>query len=245
MEVEEFGPQATPDGDFPNVPDHVSNPENAAVFDAIIERARSVGADLALATDPDCDRIGFAAPVTLDSSGPWETFTGNQIVALLGEFILSRRQAAGQLSSDHYVVTTLVTTRLLKRIAQAYGVGFYGDLLVGFKWIADTIDQHDPSLFAFGAEESHGYLVGEYARDKDGPVAAMLAAEMAAECKAAGITYAPAIGKPVWPLRLPCRENDLGLQARRNGHGRDAGGHGSIPRAAACGPRRHAGDRHP
>lgn len=188
VDVEEFGPHATPDGDFPNVPDHVSNPENVAVFDAIIERARSVGADLALATDPDCDRIGFAAPVTLDSSGPWETFTGNQIVALLGEFILSRRQAAGQLSSDHYVVTTLVTTRLLERIAQAYGVGFYGDLLVGFKWIADTIDQHDPSLFAFGAEESHGYLVGEYARDKDGPVAAMLAAEMAAECKAAGIT---------------------------------------------------------
>ena len=187
-EVEEFGPQATPDGDFPNVPDHVSNPENAAVFDAIIERARAIGADLALATDPDCDRIGFAAPRTLDAAGPWETFTGNQIAALLGDFVLGRRQAAGQLSSDHYVVTTLVTTRMLQRIAEAYGVGFYGDLLVGFKWIADTIDQHDPSLFAFGAEESHGYLVGEYARDKDGPVAAMLAAEMAAESKAAGIT---------------------------------------------------------
>ena len=187
-EVEEFAPQAAPDGDFPNVPDHVSNPENAAVFDAIIERARSVNADLVLATDPDCDRIGFAAPRTADSNGPWETFTGNQIAALLGDYVLSRRQAAGHLSPDHYVVTTLVTTRMLERIAETYGVGFYGDLLVGFKWIADTIDAHDPNLFAFGAEESHGYLVGQYARDKDGPVAAMLAAEMAAESKAAGMT---------------------------------------------------------
>ncbi len=188
LDVEEFGPHATPDGDFPNVPNHVSNPENPAVFDSIIEHARAVGSDLVLATDPDCDRIGFAAPQTLDRSGPWETFTGNQISALLCDFVLSRREGAKELSSDHYVVTTLVTTRLLQRIADAYGVDFYGDLLVGFKWIADTIDQHDPSLFAFGTEESHGYLVGQYARDKDGPVAAMLAAEMAAECKAAGRT---------------------------------------------------------
>ena len=187
-DVEEFGPQATPDGDFPNVPDHVSNPENAAVFDSMIDYGQKVGADLALATDPDCDRIGLATPVTLDPSGPWETFTGNQLVALLGDFVLGRRQAAGQLSADHFVVSTLVTTRLLERITHAYGAEFYGNLLVGFKWIADTIDQHDPRLFAFGAEESHGYLVGQYARDKDGPVAAMLAAEMVAETKAAGMT---------------------------------------------------------
>ena len=187
-DVEEFGPQATPDGDFPNVPDHVSNPENAAVFDSMIDYGQKVGADLALATDPDCDRIGLATPVTLDPSGPWETFTGNQLVALLGDFVLGRRQAAEQLSADHFVVSTLVTTRLIERITHAYGAKFYGNLLVGFKWIADTIDQHDPRLFAFGAEESHGYLVGQYARDKDGPVAAMLAAELVAETKAAGMT---------------------------------------------------------
>ena len=187
-DVEEFGPQATPDGDFPNVPDHVSNPENAAVFDSMINYGQKVGADLALATDPDCDRIGLATPVPLDPSGPWETFTGNQLVALLGDFVLGRRQAAEQLSADHFVVSTLVTTRLIERITHAYGAKFYGNLLVGFKWIADTIDQHDPRLFAFGAEESHGYLVGQYARDKDGPVAAMLAAELVAETKAAGMT---------------------------------------------------------
>ena len=187
-DVEEFGPQATPDGDFPNVPDHISNPENAAVFDSMIEHGRKIGADVALATDPDCDRIGLAAPTTLDPAGPWETFTGNQLAALLCDFVLSHRQAAGQLSANHFIVTTLVTTRLIERITQAYKAKFYGNLLVGFKWIANTIDQHDPNLFAFGAEESHGYLVGQYARDKDGPVAAMLAAEMVAETKAAGIT---------------------------------------------------------
>ena len=187
-DVDEFGPQATPDGDFPNVPDHISNPENAAVFDSMIEHGRKIGADVALATDPDCDRIGLAAPTTLDPAGPWETFTGNQLAALLCDFVLSHRQAAGQLSANHFIVTTLVTTRLIERITQAYKAKFYGNLLVGFKWIANTIDQHDPNLFAFGAEESHGYLVGQYARDKDGPVAAMLAAEMVAETKAAGIT---------------------------------------------------------
>ena len=119
-DVEEFGPQATPDGDFPNVPDHISNPENAAVFDSMIEHGRKIGADVALATDPDCDRIGLAAPTTLDPAGPWETFTGNQLAALLCDFVLSHRQAAGQLSANHFIVTTLVTTRLIERITQAY-----------------------------------------------------------------------------------------------------------------------------
>ena len=185
-EVEEFALQAAPDGDFPNVPKHVSNPENTAVFDALIERAQQIGADLALATDPDCDRIGFAAPRTLDPAGEWATFNGNQIVGLLGDYVLSKRQQAGSLSADNFVVTTLVTTGLLRRIADSYGVTTYGDLLVGFKWIAKTIDEHNPLNFAFGAEESHGYMVGHYARDKDGPVAAMLAAELAADAKANG-----------------------------------------------------------
>jgi phosphoglucomutase/phosphomannomutase len=185
-EVEEFALQAAPDGDFPNVPNHVSNPENVAVFDALIERAQQIGADLALATDPDCDRIGFAAPRTLDPAGEWATFNGNQIVGLLGDYVLSKRQQAGSLSADNFVVTTLVTTGLLRRIADSYGVTTYGDLLVGFKWIAKTIDEHNPLDFAFGAEESHGYMVGHYARDKDGPVAAMLAAELAADAKANG-----------------------------------------------------------
>ncbi|MFP6666285.1 MAG: phospho-sugar mutase [Pirellulales bacterium] len=185
-DVELFGPHATPDGDFPNVPDHVSNPENAPVFDAIIDRCREIGADIALASDPDCDRIGCAAPVTMDTSGPWATFTGNQICGLLCEYVLSKRQAAGTLTADNFVVTTLVTTALVRRIADSYLVKTYGNLLVGFKWIAEQIDISGPDRFVYGTEESHGYMVGQYVRDKDGAVAAMLMAELAAETKAAG-----------------------------------------------------------
>lgn len=185
-DVELFGPHATPDGDFPNVPDHVSNPENAPVFDAIIDRCREIGADVALASDPDCDRIGCAAPVTMDTSGPWATFTGNQICGLLCEYVLSKRQAAGTLTADNFVVTTLVTTALVRRIADSYLVKTYGNLLVGFKWIAEQIDISGPDHFVYGTEESHGYMVGQYVRDKDGAVAAMLMAELAAETKAAG-----------------------------------------------------------
>jgi phosphoglucomutase/phosphomannomutase len=185
-DVELFGPHAEPDGDFPNVPDHVSNPENAAVFDAIIERCREIGAELALASDPDCDRIGCAAPVTTDTRGQWATFTGNQICGLLCEYVLSRRQADGTLSADNFVVTTLVTTALVRRIADSYGVKTYDNLLVGFKWIAAQIDIAGPENFVYGTEESHGYMVGQYVRDKDGAVAAMLMAELAAETKAAG-----------------------------------------------------------
>jgi len=185
-DVHEFGPHAKPDGDFPNVPGHVSNPENAAVFDALIAEAKTTGADVAMATDPDCDRLGVAAPVTADISGPWTTLTGNQIGALLTDFVLQRRLAAGTLSSRHYVVKTLVTTELIRRIANAYDVRCLGNLQVGFKWIGLTMDEAGPDLFVLGTEESHGYLVGQYARDKDGVVATMLLAELAAAAKAEG-----------------------------------------------------------
>jgi phosphoglucomutase/phosphomannomutase len=182
-QVEVFGPHAQPDGDFPNVPGHVSNPENRAVFDAIIERARQSGADVILATDPDCDRMGCAAPVTSDKNGPWKTFSGNQLGVLLTDFVLEQRRRAGTLSPEHYVVKTLVTTEMIRRIADSYGVRTYGNLHVGFKWIGGQIDESGPDRFVLGLEESHGYLVGSYARDKDGAVACMLMAEMAAQVK--------------------------------------------------------------
>jgi phosphoglucomutase/phosphomannomutase len=183
--VEVFGPHATPDGDFPNVPGHVANPENKALFDPIIVRGQATKADLVLATDPDCDRIGLAAPLSNDSGGPWATMTGNQIGALLTEYLLDRWKKAGRLTPDHYVVKTLVTTELVRRIADANGVKTYGNLQVGFKYIGGTIDEAGPDRFIFGAEESHGYLAGTYARDKDGAVAALLLAELAAQLKAA------------------------------------------------------------
>jgi phosphoglucomutase/phosphomannomutase len=182
--VEVFGPQAEPDGDFPNVPGHVSNPENPQVFDAIIARAKEAGADLALATDPDCDRIGCAAPLSLAKDAPWQTFTGNQIGALLADFVLEQWKKSGRLTADHFIAITLVTSQLIRRIADSYGVRTIGDLLVGFKWIAGAIDENGPERFVFGAEESHGYLAGSYVRDKDGALASMLLCELAANLKA-------------------------------------------------------------
>ncbi len=187
-DVELFGPHADPDGDFPNVPGHVSNPENQRVFDAPIQYATQVRADLVLATDPDCDRVGCAAPITLQPNAPWQCLTGNQIGALLADYLLQSGRAAGTLTSEHYVVKTLVTTELIRRIADAYGVRTIGDLLVGFKWIGGVIDQQDPDRFVLGAEESYGFLVGTHARDKDAAVASMLLAELAARAKAAGQT---------------------------------------------------------
>ncbi len=181
--VEVYAPHQEPSGDFPNVPGHVSNPENKAVFDKPIESAQREGFDLVLATDPDCDRIGCAAPIGLDSSGEWRTFSGNQIGSILTEYVLSRRAADGTLSPDHYIIKTLVTTELTRRIAESYGVRCEGNLLVGFKYIAQVMDEQGPDHFVFGTEESHGYLIGQYCRDKDGAVASMLMSELVASLK--------------------------------------------------------------
>lgn len=195
-EVEVFAPHAAPDGDFPNVVDHVANPENPRVFDAMITRAKASGADLILATDPDADRLGCAAPV--GKTGEWKTFTGNQLGALLTDHLLARSKASGGLSPRAYVVKTLVTTEMIRRIADAYGVATEGDLQVGFKWIAGVIDERGPADFLLGAEESHGYLVGSYARDKDAAVAALLIAELAAETKAKGQTLHDRLDSLSW-----------------------------------------------
>lgn len=183
-----YQPHATPDGDFPNVPGHVSNPENTAVFTAIIEDAKAKNADLILATDPDCDRMGCACPLTTEPNSPWATINGNQLGALLTDYVLSKRKQVGTLSPDNYVIKTLVTTDLTRRIAESYGARCEGNIHVGFKWIAGLMDSCGPHNFAFGTEESHGYLIGEYARDKDGAVACLLMCQLAADLKAQGLT---------------------------------------------------------
>ena len=197
-DVEVFAPHAEPSGDFPNVPGHVSNPENVAVFDEMIARGKTVGADLILATDPDCDRLGCAAPRSRDPQGDWQVFSGNQIAALLADFVLEQRKAAGTLTDQHYLVKTLVTTELVRRIGASYGVETVGNLLVGFKWIGGAMDERGADRFLLGAEESHGYLVGTHARDKDAAVAAMLMAEMAAACKADGQTLSERLEALYW-----------------------------------------------
>lgn len=181
--------QATPDPDFTNVPGHVANPEVPETLGPAIEEAKTTGADLVIASDPDADRIGVAVPVTGDPKGDWTTLTGNQIGVLLTAFVIEQVKAADALRNEHYIVTTLVSTPMARVLAEAAGVRrVEDDLLVGFKWIGQRIDRAGPSNFLFGFEESHGYLKGTHVRDKDAAVAALLFAELAATLKARGET---------------------------------------------------------
>ncbi len=172
-DVDVFAAHAAPDPDFSNVPNHVANPENPEVFTALIERAIEIDADLVLASDPDADRIGCAAPHAIALS-EWHTFTGNQIGALIAEFVLRRRDAQGRLSPDHYLIRTIVSSDIVAPIADEYGVRVIDDVLTGFKWIGDVIDREGCDLFVFGFEEAHGYLAGDHIRDKDAGIAALL-----------------------------------------------------------------------
>jgi phosphoglucomutase/phosphomannomutase len=183
-----YGPQEMPDGDFPNVPGHVANPENPAVLQGAIAEAKTHGDDLVMASDPDCDRLGAAAPLTMAAGSEWQTFTGNQIAALLTDWVLSSRKRLGMLSATDHVITTLVTTGLVRRITEASLATTVDTLQVGFKWIGQAIDQTGPEHFVFGCEESHGYLAGTHVRDKDASVASLLLAELAAALRPQGTT---------------------------------------------------------
>lgn len=183
-----YAPHERPDGDFPNVPGHVANPENPAVLTGPIAEAKSRGDDLVLASDPDCDRLGAAAPLTLAPGSDWRTLTGNQLCALLCDQAIHARRARGASRPGDYVVTTLVTSGLVRRVAEAAGLDADDRELVGFKWICGAVDRLGPERFVFGTEESHGYLAGTHVRDKDAAVAALLLAEQAAALKAAGRT---------------------------------------------------------
>lgn len=180
--------QSVPDPNFTTIPGHVANPEIPKTLEAAIAEAKATGADLVLASDPDADRIGAAVPVNGDPAGEWITLDGNSIGVILAAFVLERTRDAGKLKPEHYLVSTLVSTPMAPAIYRKAGLRVVNDLLVGFKWIAATIDDEGPENFLFGFEESHGYLKGTYARDKDATVAAILFAEAAAWLKANGRT---------------------------------------------------------
>lgn len=183
--VELFEPQRKQNGAFPNVPRHLPNPELPAVFDPAIAAAQGRPVELILASDPDADRLGAAVR---NHQGEFVQLTGNRIGVLLVDYILGKRRGAGTLTPRNYVVETLVTTPLVARIAAKYGVRAIDNLLVGFKYIGQTMDREGPEHFVFGAEESLGYLAGQYARDKDAAVAALYLCEYAAELKQQGRT---------------------------------------------------------
>ncbi|MHC4877825.1 MAG: phospho-sugar mutase [Planctomycetota bacterium] len=194
-----FEPHRAADGNFPNVPNQLPNPENPKVFEPIIEQARQQDIGLILASDPDADRI--AAVVRPTGGDEYVPLTGNQIGALLTDYVIRKRNAArppidgaqgnpftSPLTSDHFVVETLVTTQLTAEIARTNGLQVVDNLLVGFKYIGETMDQRGAEHFVFGTEESLGYLAGDYARDKDAAIAALYLSELAAEMAADGRT---------------------------------------------------------
>ncbi len=164
-------------GDFKNVKFRSPNPEVPQSLDLAEKRAAEVDADLLLATDPDADRLGGCSK----SASGYDFINGNEFASILTRYLLEKRKENGTLPAKPLVIKTQVTTELITRIAESYGGVVIGDLLVGFKYIGQTMDAEGPDKFVFGAEESLGYLAGTYARDKDAGIATLYLAECAAE----------------------------------------------------------------
>lgn len=169
--------QEAPDGAFPTVKS--PNPEDKEGFALSVELADKMGADLIIGTDPDSDRVGVLAR---EKDGTFVAFTGNMMGVLLTEYILSQKTGLGLLPENPYVVKTIVTSEMVRAVTDHYGVELI-DVLTGFKYIADTIKDHEAKGddgYVLGFEESYGYLTGPYARDKDAVSASLMIAEMAA-----------------------------------------------------------------
>ncbi|HZH54569.1 MAG TPA: phospho-sugar mutase [Sphingobacteriaceae bacterium] len=173
--------QARPDGTFPTVV--YPNPEEAEAMTLALEEARKVDAELVMATDPDADRVGLAIRT---ATGGYTLLNGNQIGSLLVDYVLSSMSEKHLLRPDDYVVTTIVTTRLISDIAASYGVSCW-EVLTGFKYIGELMTaQEGQARFVVGGEESYGYLIGDLVRDKDAVISCAFIAEMAAWHKSQG-----------------------------------------------------------
>jgi len=182
--------QKMPDPDFSTVKS--PNPEDKEGFKLAIELAEKVGADVVLGTDPDADRIGV---LVKNADGGYDVLTGNQTGVLLTDYVLSSAKEKGEISPNDFIVKTIVTTDLAKKVAEHYGVKMY-DVYTGFKFIAEVIKKYDDAgigKYHFGFEESYGCLSGTYARDKDAIVATLLVCELVAVLKRKGLTLADAM----------------------------------------------------
>ncbi len=170
--------QSVPDGNFPTVKS--PNPEEAEALTLALKKAKEIDADVVMATDPDADRVGIAVK---DNQGNFILLNGNQTASVLINYIVSQWSKKGKLNGKQYIVKTIVTTELLKNIADKYNVKYY-DVLTGFKYIADIIGKNEGKTeFIGGGEESYGYLFGEFVRDKDAVMSCALIAELAAYLK--------------------------------------------------------------
>lgn len=182
--------QVTMDGNFPTVANNYPNPEMPAAMDVAVKLGKKVKADIVMASDPDGDRVGFFAP---DHNGKYVNLTGNQMGAMLCNYICESMTKSKTMPKNPIILTTLVSTRMARAIGESYGVKVIDDLLVGFKWMAMVMHQHekagkDTKGFIFGFEESIGYLRGDFARDKDSAAGAITAAQLAAYCRSKKIT---------------------------------------------------------
>lgn len=173
--------QAVPDGNFPTV--IYPNPEEKEALSLSIAKAAEINADLVLATDPDADRVGIAVK---NNEGEFILLNGNQTGSLLINYLLSAWEQKGKLTGNEYIVSTIVTTKLIGDIAKSKNVSFY-ETLTGFKWIGALITElQGKKTFIAGGEESYGYLIGELVRDKDAVISCAFIAEMAAYYKDQG-----------------------------------------------------------
>lgn len=176
--------QDIPSGDFPTVAS--PNPENPPAMAMAIAKAKEVGADLVMASDPDADRIGV---VVREPNGEYALINGNQIVMILLYYLMTRNAELGRLTGKEYIVKTIVTTETIKRIAEANNIKMY-DCYTGFKWIASVIrDNEDTARYLGGGEESYGFLAETFARDKDSVSAISLMAEALAWAKENNMSF--------------------------------------------------------
>ncbi|WP_339697610.1 phospho-sugar mutase [uncultured Marixanthomonas sp.] len=172
--------QAKPDGDFPTV--QSPNPEEPAALKIALELAEKQGADIVIGTDPDCDRLGIAVRNT---DGKLTILNGNQAMVLKTHFLLEQYKQAGKLNGTQFIASTVVSTPMMQKLAENYQV-IYKEGLTGFKWIAKMVKDFPELEFIGGGEESFGFMVGDFVRDKDAVTATLLACEIAAQKKEAG-----------------------------------------------------------
>lgn len=183
FEVHEDPKTSNPSGKFENITFNIPNPEVEQSFETPLEYAKEINADILLNSDPDADRFG----IMVKHHGEWVFVNGNEMAGILCEYVIQKKK-----DPQGVVIKTAVTTNLLKNICEAHGVRLIGDLLVGYKYIGAEMNKLEQEgnidHLLMGCEESHGYIAGNYVRDKDATTAAIWFAELAAELKAEGRT---------------------------------------------------------
>ena len=182
-QVHSIKEQEIPDGDFPTVKS--PNPEEPEALEMATNLAEKIGADIVLGTDPDSDRIGIAVR---DTNGKIKLLNGNQAMVVMTDFLIKQWQQEGKLNGKQFIGSTIVSTSMVNDIANSYNVETKIGL-TGFKWIAKMIQDFPDLEFIGGGEESFGYMVGDFVRDKDAVTSALLACEIAAAAKSNGSSF--------------------------------------------------------